>query len=312
MTLVVARQINNEVYLLADTKYIPTIESATSSSHSYKGGLKLVILTPGLCVGFAGNTEFSRRAMEGIYDKEVNLFDKNQVIKYFLDFHLASQNDDNTTDFIIALILECDDKNGGYIKEIFKIANSKVNWENVTAYIGDSDAYSCFQEILHEGNKKLNVPTFEITSLGINERPAFNQSLSNAMHAMQGVIDNTNVLTVDGIRTVVISDKDQFRYVEYIQIRGIPIPVNNESNAPVSFGGVAEGSYHKHVGMYSAVGHGIFPVYWITGGFGVIYNPEKCFEPAIFSNITQDDFRLMVEDKIAEAHQRALNYQNRF
>ena len=309
MTLVVARQINNEVYLVADTKFTPTVESVISQSSMYIGGLKLIILSPGICIGFANNTKFARKAIEGIYDKNINIFDKNLLIDYFLNIHLLSVTEGGTVDFIIALILESED-NETFTKEIFKIADSKVSWENTTTYIGDNEAFNCFQDISHKGLSNSNIPTFEITKLGKSERPDFDQSLSTALFAMQGVIDNPIILNVDGIRTVVISEEGQFKYAEYIQVKGVPIPVRSEPNSPLSFGGAPEGSDIKHVGMYSAAGHGIFPVYWITGKFGIIYNPNECFKPTIISNITQDEFRLIVWEVVSKANQKALAYQN--
>ena len=311
MTLVVARQVNNEVYIVGDTKFTGPLDSVWSESRKYIGGLKVVLLTPGLCVGFAGNVEIARDAIQGVYDEDVNLFDKNHAIEHFLKHHRHSMEKSSTTDFIIAGIVECYEQPGTFLKEIFRIADSKVYWENETTHIGDRDAFNCFQEDFHHGSQKQNVPTFEVSKLGTKERPAFNQALSAAMHAMQGVIDNPKVLSVDGIRTVVISEEDQFKYVEYLQIRGTPLPVRNEPGAPVSFGDAAEGSDHKHVGMFAAVGHGIFPVYSITGHFGLIYHPEECFEPTIIRNCTQEEFRVRVEERISVAHQRALTYQTR-
>ena len=305
MTLVVARQINNEVYLVADTKFTPTVESVISQSSMYIGGLKLIILSPGICIGFANNTEFARKAIEGIYDKNINIFDKNLLIDYFLNIHLLSVTEGGTIDFIIALILESED-NETFTKEIFKIADSKVSWENTTTYIGDNEAFNVFQDISHKRLSNSNIPT----KLGISKQPDFNQSLSSALFAIQSVIDNPLILNVDGIRTAVISEAGQFKYTEYILVKAVPIPVRSEPNSPLSFGGAPEGSDIKHVGMYSAAGHGIFPVYWVTGKFGVIYNPIECFKPKIISNITQDEFRSVVREEFTKANQKALAYQN--
>ena len=259
MTLVVARQISNEVYLLADTKITPTIASAISSYISFNGGLKLVILAPWLCVGFANNTEYARKAIEGIYSKDINIFDNKQIINYFLNIHLASIEAGDSADFIVALINECKGIDGTSTKEVFKIADSKVSSENISTYIGDNAAFNCFQDISHNGRTDPYSPNFEISKLGKKERPEFDKSLCTAMIAMQGVIDNIDILVVDGIRTTVVSEENQFRYVEDHQIRGRPIPVRNELNAPVSFGAAAEGSAHKQVGMFSAAGCGVFP-----------------------------------------------------
>lgn len=314
MTLLVARQVNNEIYIVADTKFDDGGNSTRSESKKYIGGLKVVLLTPGLCVGFAGNTEIARNAIQGLYDSSVNLFDKNQAIEHFLKQHVLSVTlgRADETEFVVAVIVECHERPGTFLKEIFRIADSKVYWDNETTHIGDRNAFGCFQEAFHNGSTNLNAPTVEMVRIGSEERPGFDQSLSAAMRAMQNVIDSANIPCVDGIRTVVISEENQFRYLEYIQIRGNLIPVRNTPSSPVSFGGAAEGSDHKHVGMFSVVGYGIFSVYSITGCFGLIYHPEQCFEPEVCRNCTLEEFRFRVEEVISVVHQRALDYQAHF
>ena len=60
MTLIVARQVNDEIYIVGDTKFS---DSRLSEAARYRGGLKIVVLAPGLCVGFAGNVEFASDAI---------------------------------------------------------------------------------------------------------------------------------------------------------------------------------------------------------------------------------------------------------
>ena len=310
MSLIIARQIGGDIYIIGDTKFSGNENNGWSRAREYFGGLKVVLLNPGLCIGFAGNIEFARDTIQRIYDKDVNLFDKNQAIDHFLKHHKASINHGHPTDFIVAAIIERHDQPGIFEKELFRIADSSVYWENVTTHIGDKDAFNNFQKVSHGANQVTPLPTFEISRLGSRERPSFDRSLATAMQAMQHVIDDISIPSVDGIRTAVISEVDQFRYVEYLQIRGNPIPVLSEPGSPLSFGGAAEGSDHKHVALLSSVGHGIFPVYSIAGQFGVIYQPEICFEPQIEPNCTFDEFRLKVEGRIKIAHQRALEYQS--
>jgi hypothetical protein len=128
---------------------------------------------------------------------------------------------------------------------------------------------------------------------------------------MQAVIDNANVKTVDGIRTDVVSEDNQFKYVQYILVKGTPIALTKEVGSPISFGGVAEGSDIKQIGAFSAAGLGIFPVYWITGGVGLIYHPEECFKPTLINGSNQDEFNLLVKEKTNVANRRALEFQVR-
>ncbi len=312
MSLIIARQIAGEIYIVGDTKFSVNESEGWPNARQYLGGLKVILLGPGLCIGFAGNIEIARNAIQKVYDKDVNLFDKNLAIEYFLEHHKTSIDRGDTTDFIVASIVERCDQPGMFEKELFRIADSNVYCENTTTHVGDIDAFHKFQEVSHGAKRVIPIHTFEISKLGSKERPDFDRSLTTAMNAMQHVIDDINIPSVDGIRTVVVSEEDRFRYVEYVQLKGNPIPVRSEPGSPLTFGGAAEGSDHKHVGLLTSVGHGIFPVYSITGKFGVIYQPEVCFEPQIKPNCTLDDFRIKVEDRIKIAHQRALEYQSRY
>lgn len=218
MTLVVARQVNDEVYIVGDTKFTEVPGSILSESKKYIGGLKVVLLAPGICVGFSGNVEIARNAIQGVYDKGVNLFEKNHAIDYFFEHHRYSmeKDPDNATDFIIAVIVERNEKPGTFLKEIFRIADLKVSWENESTYIGSNDGFNSFQESFHHGSQhhgsqKSEATTFLIMRLGAIGRPGFDQSLSAARRAMQDVIDNPNMLNVDGYCTVVVSEENQFR-----------------------------------------------------------------------------------------------------
>ncbi|SFM40041.1 hypothetical protein [Nitrosomonas communis] len=308
MSLIVARQINDEIFVIADTKFTVNGADTTTQAEQYIGGLKVVILAPGLFVAFAGNIEYARQAIERIYDKGLFLFDKNQVIDYFLYHHNRAEHQ---TDFIVGVIVEKRDNPAFFEKELFKIANGKVQWEKQVTHIGDIDAYSKFQSFFHSEENKSPVPTFEISRLGKNKIPEFHAHLAKSMNAMMQVIDDPNISSIDGIRTVVISEENQFYYIEYLQVRGNPIPIRNEPNSPVYFGGAAEGSDIKHVGLYTGIGLGIFPVFFESGKFGLIYHPESSFKPTILRCNSENEFLEYVKKSITIAHERALLYQER-
>jgi hypothetical protein len=317
MSLIVARYIDDEVFAVADTKFsIPAENDSRLNSEGYRanqskeyiGGLKIILLNPGLFVGFAGNVDFAKNAIEHIYDKGINLFDKNQMIDYFLDHHKKSTGE---TDFIVGVIVEKDGEADSFEKEIFKISNNQVIWEKHAAHIGDEEAFSKFQECFHNGKNNNSIPTFEICHLGDKEISGFHRNLTKSMAAMRSVIEDSQISAVDGVSTVVISEGNQFRYVEYVQVRGNPIPITNQPNSPISFGGASSGADEKHVGIFSGVGHGVFPVYYMTGKFGVIYHPESSFEPIICNYRSSEDFIESVKSRIDGAHEKVLKYQNR-
>jgi hypothetical protein len=314
MSLIVARQVNDDIYIVGDTKFSQPDNSDWSRSRQYLGGLKAVILNPGLCVCFAGTIHYAQDAIQGIYDKAVNLFDKNAAIDYFLRYHLDSFNEDSpddSTDFLIACIVEKADAPGYFTKEIFRIADGQVFFENEATRIGDQQAFREFQRISLQDPASVPVSTFEISRLGPIPRPLFDASLATSMRAMQHVIDSTQFASVDGIRTVVVSESDQFRYLEYVLVRGDPSPIGVQHPSQITFGGSARGADERHVGVFGALGHGIFPAYSYSGNFGIIYHPEKNFNPSVLPYNSFEDFQADVRLRVTEAHERALAYQSR-
>lgn len=313
MTLVVARKVNNEIIIVGDTKIT---NDHKPQAAQYIGGLKIVLLAPGLCVAFAGDVAEARDAIEGIYSKNINLFDKNSAIDYFLSRHRESlrKGGDRRTDFIVASICDPVDASGEFEKEIFRIANSNVEWGSDVYQIGDGSAFDRYQRILH-GEKPIQMHTsFEITRLGNVARPGFDDAVHAAMSAIQGVIIDPECVTVDGYRTGVVSDENGFRYLQTFRFDGNSLPINLEDGKvhPIISGGAPEGVDIKITGVLVEIGYGIYPLYSITGNFGVIYQPEISFEPKIYSNISRDEFELIVHQMMLLEQAKVLTYQSRF
>jgi hypothetical protein len=290
MTLVVARQIDGEVFLVADTKFTAPAHEGKSNAEQYIGGLKLVLLNPAVCVAFSGNIHFAQNAIQGIYRKNVDLFDKNALIDYFLSHHRLSRDmgADCEVDFVLAFSLET--PNGAYLKELFSIKDGEVRWDNQATYVGDAKGFDLFQATFHRAQAVADGSVFELTRLGSTARPTFDGQLTSALRAMQVVIDDSSITLVDGLRTAVVSEGGRFRYLATLLLRGTPRPVRAEPNSPVTFGDAASGSDNKYVGIGASPICAVMGAYSYTGRFGIIYRPVIDFEPLIAHDCSIEQF----------------------
>jgi hypothetical protein len=322
LSLIVAKKIGKQVFFIGDTKFsyrdpLTNKERFYTEAEKYIGGLKVILLTPGLCVAFAGDVDTARQAIEGVYEKDVNLFDKNQAIEYFLKSHLESLKSgspEHVTDYIVGTICSLESNSADYVEEIFKISDGTVTWDSPVAWIGDSSAFGRYQSSFQTSARTVEKgrAEFEIISFGKELSSELAESVSKNMRVFQEVITDPASCTVDGLRTLVFSTQGGFRYREYVLFNGIPRPVlPGGVGSPINFGGAAEGTNAMHVGLMTGEGHAVFPVYYYSGRFGIVYNPTISFDPIKLVNIDIEDFKRAVNEQINAQHCRALAYQDR-
>src|SRR5262245_53519862 len=93
MSLVVARQSGDAVYLVGDTQMTFPWEQ---KSRPEEGIIKLPILRRDLCVGIAGEIAFADGAVASLAASTVT---RDAIVAHFVDWHRRS---DGKTDFIVA------------------------------------------------------------------------------------------------------------------------------------------------------------------------------------------------------------------
>lgn len=268
--------------MVGDTKFTPDISGGRDGQLHFIGGLKIVVLHPGVAVAFANNVRNAQQAIEGIHSRGVDLFNKNAVLDYFLDHHLRSQQrgPNAMVEFIAAF--ELDDQTS----ELFLIKDGIVEYVD-TGYIGSPIAYNSFR---HHQDR-----------LGATLR--IESSLAIAMHALDAVILDPNPAfqTVDGFTVGLRQSADEgFRYVQRIKVEGRPTPVRAGPMAPVTFGGAPEGANEWSIGSSPGERFGILTAFCHTGSFGVIYCPALNFAPRIVRNCTAMD---LVDASMLEVNQ---------
>jgi hypothetical protein len=101
VTLVVARHIENQIFIFSDTHLVG---ESGQNVHVTEGVIKTVFLTPSLAVSYAGNTHFAELAISAFYSDM-----PSDVTAHFLHWNIESNSQ---TDFIVAKSIPEFCKNG--------------------------------------------------------------------------------------------------------------------------------------------------------------------------------------------------------
>ena len=137
MTLIVARQIDDEVRIISDTKFTDDLSLRQTL---LDGGLKCIVISPNCCVCFAGNVSLAEGALTPILNGTV--CGREQIATHLLQEHKAS---DGQVDFLVACVR-------GHIA-IDRIAHNKLETDLKSAWIGDQPAFDSYQSRYHSSSQ---------------------------------------------------------------------------------------------------------------------------------------------------------------
>lgn len=282
MTLVVARRSEGRIFMVGDTKFTPEISGGRDGQLHFIGGLKIVVLHPGVVIAFAHNTVSARQAIEGIHSRGVDLFDKAEVLNYFLNHHrrAAERGGNAMVEFIAAFELS------NQVTELFLIKNGNVEWVDA-GYIGNDLAYNRFLHLEHQLGTTLPAPF----------------ALDMAMRALDTVIQDPDpaLQNVGGFTVGLRQSADEgFLYVHRVMAEGRPTPVHSGSAVPITFGGAPAGANEWILGSSPGDKYGVLTAFCQTGAFGVIYRPALNFTPRLIRKCTAAD---LVNESMQEVSQ---------
>lgn len=151
MTLAVARFFDNKKDLIIKSDTRLTFEEKQSLHKStalrpLNGNLKTVILTPRLCLSYAGNVSFANELIKDFY---LSLYQKCNSYEVFLEEILNVHKKSNSeTDFLMAFA-------GPEQSRIDKISNGKIESGLTTGWIGDYNAFKDYQKYYHTEDETL-------------------------------------------------------------------------------------------------------------------------------------------------------------
>lgn len=243
MSLIVARKFEDQLCIVSDTKLThPNHEIKGLKTKPSDGVIKSIIINSKVCVSFAGDIDDAEEAL-----KQINHDDPiDKIIETLNYYHKKSSF---KTEFILCYSLP------DLTIHKFKGGESKAV---VSAWIGDQNAFNCFQENMmgvikkekkkkekHKQNNNLpttDKPVIEMAMMNMSFELQIPEQFSKMSGAMDAVIEDSSIETVGGFKVNVIY-KDGFYFNRYGKLyRSNFVMVGNSSHV-IGHGGADEGAY---------------------------------------------------------------------
>ena len=130
MTLIVARMTPKGIWLTSDMRV--TDPSAANAPGFLNAALKLILVSPTLCIGYAGRVAAALAAIQRVDAEEMA---PDAAVDYLLGIHL----NDPTVDFVVASV---------HPSVLVGIKNGQAA-DGQVAWLGDPDAFDRYQELYH-------------------------------------------------------------------------------------------------------------------------------------------------------------------
>lgn len=294
MTLIVARKLGSSAVIVGDTHL--TNELTKDTVPIWRGMIKSTLLTAEVCLSFAGNSFFAKKALHALPNLASS--DRKFILtEHFLQWHQFSKFE---TDFIIAM------HNAAADDEIIQIKDGKATL-TTAAWIGSQPGFKMFQGYFSgpdPGVKQWeNALKWGATQLPDNDD--FTEEHTNLFNrlvaSMELVASDSNVPEVGGFTVAIASHNNEYRYMSYARAHTPPIAFDNlrESQA-IPFGGVDEGGYaFGLVGSSFSAGNQWIAIYLVQGRLGVMFaqDSSRLLRPNVISGVSPIEFEEVANDK---------------
>ena len=269
MTLVVGRVTGQQVRILSD--FLVTNPEMPQTS-PLSGVLKAVILQPELCVCLAGRVA---PALEAIREVERSLGGGiDDALTLLLDAHRVS---DAETDFLVGEMEP---------PRLHRITGGHIERDLLAAHIGDSGAFSRYQELYATPPPWPSFPFFD--------EPADQKAARLMSDAFDALLREASFPTVGGFTVLAASGTSfgaGFTYLPRWWGQGFaPVsgPGPKSLLTPVS---QEEGGYYYTILTPTVTGIGAIGAYFPQPQLGALFFPVKEDGPRLYRSVTCDEFR---------------------
>lgn len=266
MTLVVGARSPVGVTLYADWRL--TREEAIRPPSFSAGALKLWILRPDLCVGYAGNHEVAQDVLRTAHDTDLS--DLDSTLGLLRDEHRRSVP--GGLDFVVAALGEP----GG----LFELRDGDIRARDV-AWIGDYDAFRELQRFRDAAR--------ESATQGVGIRADW-QAVSEIGQAFDHLVREASVPSVGELVLSVATGASGFIYAPTaMMIAGLtPQTIPSGVDTPINFGTAATGGFSYTV--CGAENEPAVGVYFPHGRIGYFFHPRQFPEPRKYVGVSQAKF----------------------
>ncbi|MEO9533872.1 MAG: hypothetical protein ABJG68_02660 [Crocinitomicaceae bacterium] len=274
MTLVVAKILDQKIYIESDTKI--TGHSIVRND-DLKGNIKALILEPRLCLCYAGNVHFAEVAYIHFMEKSKTTIAWNDFIQHLFKLHQESNQE---TDFILA----CLESSGPLLIEIKdgKATQTQSSW------IGDKDSFNEFQK--HFLADRLNEVEDHIQMHKAFEI-AFRSDRSDAVGGFQ-----ISVYT-DTKSAIVTETKEPYPILRYKDgtslISGRPKTLSFEGkNQPsaIPIEGASEGAYFESLFVTTGDSPACLAIHLGYAKCSLFFPPADLLNGELYTDMTGEEF----------------------
>lgn len=284
MSLLVARREGNSIYIVSDTKLTyPANHPIKMISNPRDGVIKITILNPNICVGFAGNVEDAELAIAHCRNFSE---DASKILSYLLE---VNRSTNKQTEFIMLY--------NSWPRQLFVIKDAKLDIVESTCWIGSLDGFNLFQEEFYK---------VKTAKKGVTE-----DSLSLAEDAFTKVCESSTVPEVNGFRITVQNKSGRLSYSQYINMN-IVSQVIPPGMSVIGHSNAQQGGYS--VNVFPDPDHpNIVPIYILQGRFGIVYSQrEKGFlYPKVYSDVFEYEFHEIVKSEYGISYQYCISSKHK-
>lgn len=268
-----ARKTGNEIRIYSDAK-ISYPDQLRNSPLS--GALKLITIND-LCIGYAGNYHVALDSIRNI--RNLNLIDYGQVI----DSLFKSHNESNAgVDFIIATYRPA--------LMLIRIANGAVEMDLDSTWIGDPEAFSKYQELYHSATP--------VKSETESEEQAQQYEVASRMGDALGQLIREGAYESVGDFTISVrSSGEGFKYLGNAMVFPVSQEIPSGVATKIKFGTAQQGGYAYSVLWSQTLNVGAIAVHFYQGNVGALYHPLESDEAIVYSEVTFERFKELVEKK---------------
>jgi hypothetical protein len=254
MSLVVARQIGQEIRIISDTKMMGHHDLRQTP---FDGGLKCIVLSPTCCVSFVGNARSAEIAMAPIIGGSIST--RDAIDSHLLKHHCNSRD---AVDFLVGT--------SGEGVHIDRIAGGAVEKDLPATWIGDHAAFAAYQAAYHVDAGSQPSNDF------LEERFQIANRMGDAFGA---VIADPTIVSVEDFTISVTSspaEEDGFRYLARAGGYGFKtVSLSAAATSLLQTVGAEGGSYNYSVLVPTSAGVGAVAVYIREAGLGALFFPAK-------------------------------------
>ena len=257
MTLIRGTIVDDKIIIVSDTKlsYPPCKNEHYNENNYVNGTVKSIILSPNICLSFAGDLDVVKSALKKIS----NLKDINKITEILLEVNTEhyNKNPNKSADFLLAYV------DGGC--NLVEIKNAcKENKTN--SWLGSHRGFSAYQKYFNEYN---NI-SFG-SSVGDESFQKYSMIFSRMTESIKKIIDDGNINEVGGIYIAVVYIDGTFKYMPYATVYFSPMQVV-KNGQPLKFASVEEGGFSLN--LFSSNIDGL-AVHMYHGQLGILFHKSN-------------------------------------